>query len=316
MKILKVFGVVAGIHLFALLLIFANPGCSSTAKRPTAADTAPKPATAPVISVPTVATSSEYRSPIESAPASAPAPAIALPSAVAFNPDAPAAAPSGLGGVSRTMPTRPDTAVAGVLTSEGEKGFTPATTYAVKAGDSLWTIAKKNGITVAALASANSLSSSATLKLGQKLIIPTKAVAPSSAPDPVTKPASSAPGATAVARSPGETVKHMVKSGEVLGTIARAYGVSVGDIAVANNISDPSKVRAGMELTIPNAKSSAKSAKSAVKGAADPAAKSPDAKAPFAVPAVVAPEPAPAPAPVVPVIKIDEAPAVPPAPKQ
>lgn len=317
MKILKVFGVVAGIHLFALLLIFANPGCSSTAKRPTAADTAPKPAPAPVISVPTVAASSEYRSPIEPAPASAPTPVIALPSAAAFNPDAPAAAPSGLGGGSRTMPTRPDTPVAGVLTSEGEKGFTPATTYAVKAGDSLWTIAKKNGLTVAALASANSLSSNATLKLGQKLIIPSKAVAPSSAPDPVTKSASSTPAATtAAARAPGETVKHMVKSGEVLGTIARAYGVSVGDIAVANNISDPSKVRAGMELTIPNAKSPSKSPKALTKGAADSAAKTPDAKAPFAVPAVVAPEPAPAPAPVVPVIKIDEAPATPPAPKQ
>jgi hypothetical protein len=30
MKILKIFGIVAGIHAVALLLIFANPGCSSS----------------------------------------------------------------------------------------------------------------------------------------------------------------------------------------------------------------------------------------------------------------------------------------------
>ena len=34
MKILKIFGIVVGIHVFALLLIFANPGCSSSSKQP------------------------------------------------------------------------------------------------------------------------------------------------------------------------------------------------------------------------------------------------------------------------------------------
>ena len=42
MKILKIFGVVVGIHLFALLLIFANPGCSSTSKPPPAPNITPK----------------------------------------------------------------------------------------------------------------------------------------------------------------------------------------------------------------------------------------------------------------------------------
>ena len=47
MKILKIFGIVVGIHVFALILIFANPGCSSTTKpTPALADTTSKTETA------------------------------------------------------------------------------------------------------------------------------------------------------------------------------------------------------------------------------------------------------------------------------
>ncbi len=309
MKILKVFGVVAGIHLFALLLIFANPGCSSTTKRaPVAADTAPKPGPAPVITVP-ITPSSVYTSPIEPAPASSPAPVIA------FNPDTPAAPASASTG-QRIVPTRPDTPVAAVLTSEGEKGFTPATTYAVKSGDNFSTIAKKNGITVAQLTAANSLTVNSILRPGQKLIIPSKALPAMSATDPVTK---SATPTGSVARTGGETVKHTVKSGDTLGAIARSYGVTSGDIAVANNISDPTKIRPGMELTIPHAKSGAKSAKATTttKTDAGTGAKSP---APFIIQPLGAPDSAPATAPAstpaVPVIPIDERPTTPaPTPK-
>ncbi len=107
-------------------------------------------------------------------------------------------------------------------------------------------------------------------------------------------------------------MKHVVKSGETLGTIARNYGVRQSDIAVANHISDPARIQAGMELIIPgwqaatgkNGKGSAKSATGAdakgdpkVESAASPAA-----------PAAIAP-------PVVPIIRIDDSP-VTPAPKR
>lgn len=45
-------------------------------------------------------------------------------------------------------------------------------TYTVKSGDSLWTVAKKNHVTIKKLAEANGLASNASLKVGQKLIIP------------------------------------------------------------------------------------------------------------------------------------------------
>src|ERR1044071_6238781 len=101
MKILKIFGIVVGIHVFALILIFANPGCSSTKTPPSPGNPAAKTAAAPVVSPPT-------------APAAAPQPPS---SAISFKPDTPAVtAPINVG--ARLAPTRPASAAAGVLVSE------------------------------------------------------------------------------------------------------------------------------------------------------------------------------------------------------
>jgi LysM repeat protein len=140
MKILKILGIAAGIHALALLLIFANPGCSYTK----AAATEP--------------------SPISAAPGGDAGPA---PSSAVITP------PDTVG--IRYSPTRPGTTVAGALESQPVADVTPATTYTVARGDSLWSIAKKNQITKADLAAANNLKTSAVLHLGQKLIIPSKA---------------------------------------------------------------------------------------------------------------------------------------------
>jgi LysM repeat protein len=321
MKILKIFGIVAGIHVFALVLIFANPGCSSTSKRPpSAADTAvaSRAEPAPQISVPT--------GPSNYAANSAPSSAGAMPS-ISFNPDAPAvAAPTSGESGGRYVPTRPGTPAAGAVTKEPVSDVTPAATYTVKSGDSLWTIAKKNHLSVADLRAANNLPANANLHPGQKLLIPGKAT-PSSAAAASAAPAaqaSSAPAksieaapAPAPARNSASGVKHVVKSGETLGTIARHYGVKASDIAVANNISDPAKIKAGTELIIPGWETpGGKSAKSSTP-------KSGSAKAPSETKPAPATEPAqPPPAettpanqpPPVPVIRIDESPLTP-APK-
>jgi LysM repeat protein len=49
-------------------------------------------------------------------------------------------------------------------------------------------------------------------------------------------------------------VKHTVQVGESLGIIAKKYQVTVGELAAANSITDPSKVRAGQQLIIPGFK--------------------------------------------------------------
>ncbi|MGH7959150.1 MAG: LysM peptidoglycan-binding domain-containing protein, partial [Opitutaceae bacterium] len=285
--------------LFALILIFANPGCSSTTKpAPSPGDTS----------------SGENASPIVAAPNATPAPALATSdpapasSAITFNPDTPAAAaPASTDPGVRFTPTRPGTPVAGALLAEPVADVTPATSYTVKSGDNLWTIARRNNITLAQLTAANRLSANATLRPGQKLIIPGK-----STPASAIAPAAGATARTvdplttaAIASAGPDVVKHVVKSGETLGAIARRYGVRQGELAVANNISDPAKIRPGLELVIPGWKAPAsKSGKSPApaNGTGTPL------DAPASVDPLV-PQPAPSTPPPVPVIQIDETPA-------
>ncbi len=305
MKIIRVFGVVVGIHLFALMLIFANPGCSSTSKpAPKPAETASAPApSAPVVTVP-LGGAAEASS-ISAAP-------------IGFDPTAPAVA-----GV-RYSPTRPGTPAASAIVAAPVADVIPATTYLVAKGDSLWTIAKKNQLTVGELAAANNLKPASTLRLGQKLIIPGKA--PVSGGAAATQPpaASTSPMATSAigapppdaAKAKGESISHTVKMGESLGTIARKYGVRQGDIAVANNITDPQKITAGQILSIPGWQAPAGKAKAAAKPA-DPAAKPAEpARSFFVVPPVEQDLDSglkPVPSTEVPVIRVDDPAA--PAPK-
>jgi LysM repeat protein len=236
----------------------------------------------------------------------------------AFNPDAPALAPDG--GV-RYSPTRPGTAAASTLIAQPGADVLPASVYVVKSGDSLWTIAKRNHLTVGDLAATNNLKTSAPLHEGQKLLIPSKAAA--ALPASATATPGAAAGATVksaetAAKSGGNSVKHRVKAGETLGTIARKYGVKPGEIAVANNITDPQKIYADMELVIPGWQ--APGGKAAAKPASSSAAKNAEAAKPV-VPEIkplfnppgssATPEIGPASPSTteVPVIKVDESPA-------
>jgi len=241
MKIIKILAIAAGLHALALALIFSNPGCSYTKAAP------------------------------GDAPAIAPAPVS----------EAPAPAAPGEPPTIRFSPTRPGTAVASALEAPPVSGVTPATTYTVARGDSLWSIAKANQISRADLAAANNLGASAVLQVGQKLIIPSKplpAATPAAAPAArlPAAPPSGAPAAAAPMAQKGEAERHVVKPGETLGSIARKYGVRQGDLAVANNITDPRRIQPGQEIIIParsaaaNAKAS-KPAKPAAAGAGAPA---------------------------------------------
>ena len=232
MKILQIFGAVVAVHLLAFIFIFASPGCQSGPQnQPTPDATMPSHAAAPAPS---------YTEPVTVAPADLGTPG------VSYNP----ASPSGYG-----TPTRPGSANAVALTpAKAPENVAPVSTYTVERGDSLWSIAKKHGLTVNELAKANNVSSGTALKPGRKLIVPGKpgqpAVTTTEAPS-VDKAAIAAAVAKA---SNGDGVKHTVQSGESLGVIARKYGVSVGELAAANNITDPSKVRAGQSLVIPGYK--------------------------------------------------------------
>ena len=308
MKVLKIFGIVIGIHLFALILIFANPGCSSTSK----------PMPAPIDTVAKTEPPASVRLPF-SEPKNASSPVSAAP--VTFNPDAPATDSTTSGGV-RFVPTRPGSPAASTLQTIPVTDVTPATTYTVKAGDTLWDLGKKFHISYAQIAAANNLKTNVALHVGQKLIMPGKSVSAAPAAAATGNVTNGTTGAAKPAESlrsapvAGNGVKHVVKPGETLGTIARIYGVKQGEIAVANNISDPQKIRAGVELSIPGWQPAGAAAKGAGKSgakAADPAAKDPESKLIFNILDAAASAPASNPGDV-PVIKVEDNPMTP-APK-
>jgi len=215
MNILKLLGVVVGIHVVAYLVI-AQPGCRSTATKPATASTAIAPAAQ---SVP----SGELQ-----------------PSGdISLNlPFAQAPAPAG----DRFAPTRPG--------SEAAAESTPAKTYTVKKGDSLYTIAHKNGITVNDLAAANNLATSVTLRLGQKLVVPTKGGA-AAAPAAPASPASygARPSGPAPAPVAGGAT-YAVKSGDTLSKIASRNHTTSNALRTLNGISGD-HLKIGQVLQLP-----------------------------------------------------------------
>ena len=233
MKILQIFGAVVAVHLLAFIFIFASPGCQSGPRTiPTPDATAPSPGAA--------VTPLTYNT-------AAPAPVdLGTGSAVTYTP---------ANEFGHATPTRPGSpAAAAIIPAKPTLDVAPVSTYTVGKGDNLWNLAKKNNLTVSELARANNLSTGATLQPGKKLIIPGKVGAVAKDAGPAGKSATPEKAAANAARANGDAVKHTVQPGESLGIIARKYQVTTGELAAANSITDPSKVRAGQQLIIPGFK--------------------------------------------------------------
>jgi len=102
--------------------------------------------------------------------------------------------------------------------------------YTVKRGDTLWGVARKHGVTVPALASANGLSSKSQLTAGARLEIP----------------------GAGRAAPPGESTRmtYKVRSGDTLSEIAEKFSVSVRQLMSWNNLRSSSSLRAGQRIVI------------------------------------------------------------------
>lgn len=160
----------------------------------------------------------------------------------------------------------------------GRTASTGVKRVTVKSGDSLWTIAKRNGLSTAQLAKLNGISTKATLKPGQRLVVgrggPTtdERVAraasrpPQTAPltaavampvSNVTAPTEVAPlveDAPAAAQAPAAEVvtrelQYKVRKGDTLYSIARRFEVSVGQLQAWNGLRG-SNLRHGQTLTV------------------------------------------------------------------
>ena len=108
--------------------------------------------------------------------------------------------------------------------------------HTVRSGDTLSAIAVKYATTVSAIAKANKLANPGLLRIGQQLSIPGTT-------------AQSAPAAvTPAARA---TVTYAVRSGDTAAGIAARFGTTIGAIAKANKLANPSYLRIGQQLTVP-----------------------------------------------------------------
>lgn len=108
-----------------------------------------------------------------------------------------------------------------------ESGPIPILEHVVAPGETLFSIARRYGTTVDAIAHANSIPDPRQIYAGQRLLIPS-------------------------ALGPVEAWKtHVVRPGETLQGIARQYGVDWRKLALANALINPSLLTAGRVLRIP-----------------------------------------------------------------
>lgn len=116
-------------------------------------------------------------------------------------------------------------------------------THLVAYGESLYSIARKYGVSAQALADANGITINSWVYAGQRLVIPGAGNS--------TKPSSTA--AQVVQISPSGV--YTVRAGDTLYGVARSFGASVEAIADANDIPPNGVLYVGWQLKIPGATS-------------------------------------------------------------
>ncbi len=124
--------------------------------------------------------------------------------------------------------------VSGAPPARAQDGSSP-TAHIVQAGDNLYRIALRYGVTIDALMAANGLTTTSVIVPGQTLAIPGAAAS-------VPAPAGSVPAGTRT---------HRVVEGESLLQIARRYNVTLDALARANNITRAALIVPGQVLIIP-----------------------------------------------------------------
>ncbi|MBC7290150.1 MAG: LysM peptidoglycan-binding domain-containing protein [Actinotalea sp.] len=118
------------------------------------------------------------------------------------------------------------------------QGAAPAAAqeYTVQPGDTVSHIALRTSTSVRQIVAANGLDAQASIRAGQRLVIPT------AAPATAVRPAAPAPAGS-----------HRVVSGETVSGIAARYGTTVAAIVRANGLDSRAFIRAGQTLSIPGA---------------------------------------------------------------
>src|SRR5580698_3133633 len=231
MKIHRTLGIVLAVHVVAFTIVIAIQGCSSTTK------SVPPSVVGTADNGPSAAQLNSSNDPaLVMAASPSPAGADLNPATTPATPVITFNSTSGL-----YSPTRPGTpAAAAIEASAPLANVTPVATYVVVKGDSISKIAGKYHISRSELAKANGLKSDATIKIGQKLIIPGKA---SSAGRNDTTAGTTDNTASGLAT-------YKVKAGDSLRLIAKHNGTTVSVLRSLNHLKSDS-VRVGQQLKLP-----------------------------------------------------------------
>lgn len=115
--------------------------------------------------------------------------------------------------------------------------------YTVKSGDTLIGIANDLGVSASEIAAVNNFSSNARLQRGQRIQVPVSQE-------------------TASLKLNKEAVQYTVQSGDTLTGVANRYGVSISELAAANNLTTRSNLIRGRTITIPAAGTTSSAASS------------------------------------------------------
>ncbi|MFC0819918.1 LysM peptidoglycan-binding domain-containing protein, partial [Moraxella marmotae] len=145
---------------------------------------------------------------------------------------------------------KPQTQTSTPTRQNNSNNNTSTATHKVQAGESLTAIARKYNISLQALASENNLSVTDGVLIGQTLKLPSGATAASTttaAPKNQVQTAAPAKGRTNI----GATEKYTVKAGESLTALSNRFGVSINDLAAANNLATNANLRIGQVIQVP-----------------------------------------------------------------
>lgn len=112
------------------------------------------------------------------------------------------------------------------------------TSYVVKPGDTLNSIARSFNTTVSAIVSANNISNPNLIYAGQTLTIPTGDGGAPPEPTPPPQP-------------PTGDCTYVVQSGDTLSRIAVKYNTTVANLSAMNGITNPNLIYAGQVLNVP-----------------------------------------------------------------